>query len=77
LPTPPGTSRAVRCEVALPCATQNELDNTSAATLIANDCTIPAQSANMPRTPGAVRLFTKACATFGPGRATNTGRCRD
>jgi glutamate dehydrogenase (NADP+) len=63
----------IPCDIALPCATQNELDDTSAATLIANGCTIVAEGANMPCTPGAVRLFTEAGVTFAPGKAANAG----
>ncbi len=63
----------VPCEIALPCATQNELDGKGATSLAAHGCSIVAEGANMPSTPDAVRLFTEAGITFAPGKAANAG----
>jgi glutamate dehydrogenase (NADP+) len=63
----------VPCEIALPCATQNELSGTDAKTLIANGCIAVAEGANMPTTPEAVRAFMDAGVSFGPGKAANAG----
>ncbi|GAA1179615.1 NADP-specific glutamate dehydrogenase [Ornithinimicrobium humiphilum] len=63
----------VPCDVALPCATQNELDDTAAATLVRNGVSIVAEGANMPCTPGAARTFREAGVLFGPGKAVNAG----
>ena len=63
----------IPCDIALPCATQNELHGADAAMLVANGCTIVAEGANMPCTPEAVRLFTDAGVTFAPGKAANAG----
>ncbi|MBB3665290.1 glutamate dehydrogenase (NADP+) [Prauserella sediminis] len=61
----------VPCQVALPSATQNELDATDAAQLIANGCIAVGEGANMPATPDAVRMFQEAGVAFGPGKAAN------
>ncbi|GAA0364657.1 NADP-specific glutamate dehydrogenase [Actinoallomurus spadix] len=63
----------VPCDVALPCATQNELNGSDATTLIRNGCAIVAEGANMPCTPEAVQFFTDAGVTFAPGKAANAG----
>jgi glutamate dehydrogenase (NADP+) len=63
----------VPCEVALPCATQNELDAESARSLIGSGVRVVAEGANMPCTPDAVRLFQEADVLFGPGKAANAG----
>ncbi|MCT2582520.1 NADP-specific glutamate dehydrogenase [Actinophytocola gossypii] len=63
----------VPCDIAVPCATQNELDGSAAATLVANGCGIVAEGANMPCTPDAVRLFAESGVTFAPGKAANAG----
>jgi glutamate dehydrogenase (NADP+) len=63
----------VPCDVALPCATQNELDAVAAKSLVANGCKAVAEGANMPCTPGAVELFEEAGVLFGPGKAANAG----
>ncbi|MCJ0903171.1 NADP-specific glutamate dehydrogenase [Rhodococcus sp. ARC_M6] len=63
----------VPCDVALPCATQNELDETAAKTLIANGVQAIAEGANMPTTPGGVQLFRDADVAFAPGKAANAG----
>ncbi|GAA3540458.1 NADP-specific glutamate dehydrogenase [Aeromicrobium flavum] len=63
----------VPCDIALPCATQNELDEADAKTLAQHGCTIVAEGANMPCTPEAVRVFAEAGITFAPGKAANAG----
>jgi len=63
----------VECEVALPCATQNELDGKAAETLVKNGCIAVAEGANMPCTPDAVKVFLKNKVSFGPGKAANAG----
>ncbi|TDL83518.1 NADP-specific glutamate dehydrogenase [Palleronia sediminis] len=63
----------VPCEIALPCATQNELNGTDAQTLIANGVIVVAEGANMPCTPEAVRNFQTAGVRFAPGKAANAG----
>ena len=64
---------SVPCDVALPSATQNELDDVAARTLIANGCIAVGEGANMPSTPDAVDLFIDACVSFIPGKAANAG----
>ncbi|MFD0806335.1 NADP-specific glutamate dehydrogenase [Nocardioides caeni] len=63
----------VPCDIALPCATQNELDEKAAVTLVGNGCTVVAEGANMPCTPDAVRVLTDAGVAFAPGKAANAG----
>ncbi|QEV99800.1 NADP-specific glutamate dehydrogenase [Microbacterium caowuchunii] len=63
----------VPCDIALPCATQNELDEAAAGVLVRNGCRIVAEGANMPCTPGATRVFTEAGVLFAPGKAVNAG----
>jgi len=63
----------VKCEVALPCATQNELNEDEAKMLVANGCICVAEGANMPTTPEAVIVFQKAKILFAPGKASNAG----
>ncbi|MRI01418.1 NADP-specific glutamate dehydrogenase [Kriegella sp. EG-1] len=63
----------IACDVALPCATQNELDGKSAKTLIKNKCICVAEGANMPSTPDAIHEFQKAQILFAPGKASNAG----
>lgn len=63
----------VKCDIALPCATQNELDETEAKMLVANGCICVAEGANMPSTPEAVTVFTNAKILFAPGKASNAG----
>jgi glutamate dehydrogenase (NADP+) len=63
----------VPCDVALPCATQNELSAADAATLIRNGVVAVAEGANMPCTPDAVRGFQDAGVAFAPGKAANAG----
>ncbi|GAB2954235.1 NADP-specific glutamate dehydrogenase [Micromonospora polyrhachis] len=63
----------VPCEIALPCATQNEIGASDATALVANGCTTVVEGANMPTTPEAVRIFTQAGVRFAPGKAANAG----
>ncbi len=63
----------IPCHIALPCATQNELDLESAKTLIANGCFAVAEGANMPCTPEAVDAFQAAGLLFAPAKAANAG----
>ncbi|RYJ41480.1 NADP-specific glutamate dehydrogenase [Flavobacterium beibuense] len=63
----------VKCDVALPCATQNELNGEEAKMLVENGCHCVAEGANMPSTPEAVEVFHKAKILFAPGKASNAG----
>jgi len=63
----------VKCDIALPCATQNELNGDDAKALIANGCFCVAEGANMPSTPEAVTEFQNAKILFAPGKASNAG----
>lgn len=63
----------VNCEIALPCATQNEISGAQAAALIKNGVQIVAEGANMPSTPEAAKAFNEAGVTFAPGKAANAG----
>lgn len=64
---------SVACDVALPCATQNELNEDEGKTLVANGCICVAEGANMPTTPGAIEVFAEAGILFSPGKASNAG----
>ena len=64
---------AVPVDVALPCATQNELNAEEAQALVDGGCTAVAEGANMPCTPGAVEIFQKNGLLFAPGKASNAG----
>lgn len=64
---------SVKCDIALPCATQNELNGEEAKQLIANGCICVSEGANMPSTPEAVHEFQKAKILFAPGKASNAG----
>ncbi len=64
---------AAKCEVVLPCATENELDGDDAKMLLINGCQIVAEGANMPCTPEAVHEFQKAKILYAPGKAANAG----
>ena len=64
---------AVKCDIALPCATQNELDGDEAKTLIDNGCICVSEGANMPSTPEAIEAFQTAKILFAPGKASNAG----
>lgn len=63
----------VKCDVALPCATQNELNAEDARNLVKNGCICVAEGANMPSTPDAVEIFIQNKLLFGPGKAVNAG----
>ena len=63
----------VKCDIALPCATQNEINEESAKKLIANGCYAVAEGANMPSTPEAIAAFQGAGLLFGPAKASNAG----
>ena len=63
----------IKCDIALPCATQNELDGESADALIANGVIAVAEGANMPCTPEATEKFLNAGVLFGPAKAANAG----
>ena len=63
----------VPCDVALPCATQNEIGEREARALASNGCVVVAEGANMPSTPDAVRVFADARIAFAPGKAANAG----
>tara|TARA_B110000977_G_scaffold17912_2_gene21694 strand:- start:4171 stop:5514 length:1344 start_codon:yes stop_codon:yes gene_type:complete len=64
---------SVKCDIALPCATQNELDGVEAKKLIANGCMCISEGANMPSTPEAIHEFQKGKILFAPGKASNAG----
>ena len=61
------------CDIALPCATENELDASDAEMLIRNGCSCVAEGANMPLTLGAVEAFQSAAVLYAPGKASNAG----
>jgi glutamate dehydrogenase (NADP+) len=63
----------IRCDIALPCATQNELTGKDAKTLINNGVRVVAEGANMPTTPEGVKIFLDAKIAYGPGKAANAG----
>ncbi len=64
---------SVPCDIALPCATQNEIEGYEAKELISNGCKLVAEGANMPSTPAAVHEFQKAGILYAPGKASNAG----
>ena len=64
---------SVKCDIALPCATQNELNGDEAKALVANGCMCVSEGANMPSTPEAIHEFQKAKILFAPGKASNAG----
>ena len=64
---------SVKCDVAMPCATQNELNGDEAKTLLSNDCMCVAEGANMPCTPEAIEAFQSAKILYSPGKASNAG----
>lgn len=67
------TPWGVKCDIALPCATQNELNGNDAQELVKNGCKVVAEGANMPSTPDAVEFFIKSKILFAPGKASNAG----
>lgn len=62
-----------KCDIALPCATQNELNGNDAQTLVDNGCICVAEGANMPSTPEAIKVFLDRKILYGPGKAANAG----
>ena len=67
------TPWAVPCDIALPCATQNELNENDAKKLVLNGCNCVSEGANMPSTKGAVEFFVKSKILYAPGKASNAG----
>ncbi len=63
----------VKCDIALPCATQNEISEEDAKTLVKNGCFCVAEGANMPSEPGAIDVFQEKKIFYGPGKAANAG----
>jgi len=63
----------VPCDIALPCATENELSEQDALSLVKNGVRVVAEGANMPTTPGGIKVFREAGVSFGPGKAANAG----
>ena len=68
-----GNPWSIDCDIALPCATQNEISTLDAKELIKNNCLAVSEGANMPTTPDAVECFQKANVLYGPGKAANAG----
>ena len=68
-----GRPWGVNCDIALPCATQNELNEEEAKTLVSNGCMCVSEGANMPSTPEAIAVFQEAKILFAPGKASNAG----
>ena len=64
---------SVPCEIALPCATENELSGTDAKALVKNGCIAVGEGANMPSTPDAIKVFIEAKILYAPGKAANAG----
>ncbi len=63
----------VKCDIALPCATQNELEEKGAKALVKNGCQLVAEGANMPTTSEAIDIFAKNDVLYSPGKASNAG----
>ena len=63
----------IKCDIAFPSATQNEIDETDAKTLVKNGCMAVGEGANMPTTPEGVKVFQKAKILYAPGKAANAG----
>ncbi|HDS09017.1 MAG TPA: NADP-specific glutamate dehydrogenase [Firmicutes bacterium] len=63
----------IKCDVALPCATQNEISEEDAKTLVKNGCICVAEGANMPSAPRAIEVYLKNKILYGPGKAANAG----
>ena len=68
-----GRPWGVSCDIALPCATQNELNEEDAKILVSNGCILVSEGANMPSTPEAIGVFQKEKVLFAPGKASNAG----
>ncbi|MEJ5267361.1 MAG: NADP-specific glutamate dehydrogenase [Bacteroidales bacterium] len=67
------TPWGIKCDIALPCATQNEINGEDASTLIKNGCFCVSEGANMPSTPEAVEIFLEHKILYAPGKAANAG----
>ncbi|MHA1895718.1 MAG: NADP-specific glutamate dehydrogenase [Candidatus Helarchaeota archaeon] len=63
----------IKCDIAFPCATQNEIEKNDAQTLVDNGCIAVVEGANMPSTPEAINIFLDADVSFGPAKAANAG----
>ncbi|WP_394956703.1 NADP-specific glutamate dehydrogenase [Scardovia wiggsiae] len=63
----------VKCDIALPCATQNEISEESAKKLVSNGCTVVCEGANMPSTPAAIAVYRSNGVLYGPAKAANAG----
>lgn len=64
---------SIPCDIALPCATQNEIDKASAELLVKNGCKVVAEGANMPSTPAAIEVYLSNGVLYGPAKAANAG----
>ena len=64
---------SIPCDLAFPCATQNEIEEDDARALVENGCRLVAEGANMPTTPGAFKIFQEANLLYGPAKAANAG----
>jgi glutamate dehydrogenase (NADP+) len=71
--TPGGNIWEIPCQVAMPSATQNEINGKDAETLVKNGCIAVGEGANMPTTPEGIRVFLEAKICYGPGKAANAG----
>ena len=65
--------RTVPCDIALPCATQNEINKESAEALVKGGCTVVCEGANMPSTPEAIEVYLSNGILYGPAKASNAG----
>ena len=63
----------VKCDIALPCATQNEVNEEEAKTLVSNGCFVVSEGANMPSIPEAIEVYLESKILYGPGKAANAG----
>lgn len=63
----------IKCDIALPCATQNEINGEEAQTLVSNGCYVVSEGANMPSTPEAMEIYIQNKILYGPGKAANAG----
>jgi glutamate dehydrogenase/leucine dehydrogenase len=63
----------IKCDIAMPCATQNEINDEEAKLLVKNGCICVSEGSNMPSTPEAVEVFLNAQILYGPGKAANAG----
>jgi glutamate dehydrogenase (NADP+) len=70
---PGGNIWEIPCQVAMPSATQNEINGKDAALLVKNGCIAVGEGANMPTTPEGIAVFVKAKIAYGPGKAANAG----